>query len=271
MKLQRTTLVLLLLAILLGGFVYFYEFQWKSQQEAVKKKQQQLFSFKEDDVKNLKITTPSETITLERSPESSKTKWLMKSPENVPANDGTVAYLLDLLEKEESKQTVNTSASKLTEFGLTQPQATIDITLNNQKTHKLTLGKQSIDNNLIYAQNQFSTKPDGNVEVLLVSKNFENAIKRSLLEWKVVENQEPNPSPSPQITPNNLTTPLSNPTIKAIPVNPTPKTIPNSSTATPTPASTTKPTATPTPASTTKPTPTTEPTPKPINTLTPTK
>ncbi|MEM6401329.1 MAG: hypothetical protein AAF757_14020, partial [Cyanobacteria bacterium P01_D01_bin.116] len=94
MKLQRTTLVLLLLAILLGGFVYFYEFQWKSQQEQVKKKKQQLFSFKEDDVKALKITTPSENITLERSPKSSKTKWLMKSPDKVPANDGTVAYLL---------------------------------------------------------------------------------------------------------------------------------------------------------------------------------
>ena len=128
MKLQRTTLGLVLIAILLGGFVYLYEFQFKSQQEAVKKKQQQLFSFKEKDVKNLKITTPSETINLERSPESSKTKWLMKSPVMVPANEGTVAYLLNLLETKKSERNLPATESQLGEFGLKQPQATIDIT-----------------------------------------------------------------------------------------------------------------------------------------------
>lgn len=248
MKLQRTTLVLMLLAILLGGFVYFYEFQWKSRQEEVEKEQQQLFSFKEDDVKTLKITTPSETITLERSPESGKTKWLMKSPDAVPANDATVAYLLNLLETQKSERSVNTPASQLSEFGLEQPQATIDITLNNQKTHKLVLGKPNFDNSLVYAQNQFATKPDGNVEVVLVSKNFENAIKRSLSEWKAVENNEKSPSPSPEATPTNPTpvpTPAI-PTINPIPINPTPKSIPTNSTPTPTPTPNSTPTPTPT-------------------------
>lgn len=249
MKLQRTTLVLMLLAILLGGFVYFYEFQWKSQQEEVKKKQQQLFSFKEDDVKTLKITTPSETITLEHSPESGSTKWLMKFPDAVPANDGTVAYLLDLLEKEKSDRTLTTPASQLAEFGLEQPQATIDIALNNQKTYKLVLGnKPNFDDRLVYAQNQFATKPDGIVEVVLISKNFENAIKRSLSEWKAVENSKKTPSPSPEATPTNPTpaaTPAI-PNINPIPINPTPKTIPTNSTPTPTSTSNSTPTPTPT-------------------------
>ncbi|MEO0935130.1 MAG: DUF4340 domain-containing protein [Cyanobacteria bacterium J06641_2] len=251
MKLQRTTLVLLVLAILLGGFVYFYEFQWKSQQEQVKKKKQQLFAFKEDDVKALKITTPSETINLERSPESGKTKWLMKSPENVPANDGTVAYLLNLLETEKTERSVSTPPSELAEFGLKQPQATIDITLNNQKTHKLVLGKPSFDNRFVYAQNNFATTPDGNFEVVSVSQKFENAIKRSLSEWKAVENNpSPSPSPSPGATP-------ANPTIKPIPINASPKAVPNNSSPNPTPIPTTSPspkaTLTPTPNSTLNP------------------
>lgn len=249
MKLQRTTLVLLVLAILLGGFVYFYEFQWKSQQEQVKKKKQQLFAFKEDDVKALKITTPSETINLERSPESGKTKWLMKSPDTVPANDGTVAYLLNLLETETTQRSLNTSASELAQFGLKQPQATIDITLNNQKTHKLVVGKPSFDNRFVYAQNNFSTTPDGNVEVVSVSQKFENAIKRSLSEWKAVENNpSPSPSPSPGTTPNNATpgaTPAI-PTIKPIPINESPKAVPNNSSPTPTPTTSPSPKVTPT-------------------------
>ena len=257
MKLQRTTLVLLVLAILLGGFVYFYEFQWKSQQEQVKKKKQQLFAFKEDDVKALKITTPSETINLERSPEAGKTKWLMKSPDSVPANDGTVAYLLNLLETEKTEQSVNTPPSELAQFGLKQPQATIDITLNNQKTHKLVLGKPSFDKRFLYAQNSFSLTPDGNFKVVSVSNKFENAVKRSLSEWKAVQNNpSPSPSPSPGATPTNSTpaaTPA-NPTIKPIPINASPKAVPNNSSSTPNP----------------NPTPTTSPSPKPTPTPTPT-
>jgi hypothetical protein len=242
MKLQRTTLGLVLLAILLGGFVFFYEFQWKSQQEQVKKKQQQLFSFKEEDVKNLKITTPSETITLERSPEPGKTKWLMKSPDNVPANDGTVAYLLNLLETEKSERSLTATAPQLADFGLKQPQATIDITLNNQKESKLVLGKQSFDNRFLYAQNQFATKPDGNVEVVLVSKKFEDAINRSLSEWKVVENNQKTPSPTPTVTPTIPTTGATPaiPTINPIPINPNLQTIPNNSNPAPTPTPTPK-------------------------------
>ncbi|MGD1913518.1 MAG: DUF4340 domain-containing protein [Rivularia sp. (in: cyanobacteria)] len=257
MKLQRTTLVLLLLAVLLGGFVYFYEIQWKSQQEQVKKKQRQLFSFKEEDVKTLKITTPSETIILERSQESNSSRWLMKSPDTVPANDAIVAFLLDLLEKEESESTLTTSADKLSEFGLKQPQATIDITLNNQKNHKLMLGKPNFDNRFVYAQIQeLTNKPNENVEVILVSKNFENAIKRSLSEWKAVDNSKKSPSPRPKATPNNSSTPAAIPTIKPIPINPDPKPIPTNSTPKPTPTPTPKSTPTPTPTPTPKSTPT---------------
>ena len=253
MKLQRTTLGLVLIAILLGGFVYFYEFHLKSQQEQVKKKQQQLFSFKEEDVKNLKITTPSGTITLERSPKPDKTKWLMKSPDTVPANDGTVAYLLNLLETEKSERTLSATPSQLSEFGLKQPQATIDITLNNQKESKLVLGKQSFDKRFLYARNQFTPKPDGNVEVVLVSNKFEDAINRSLSEWKAVENNQTITTPNPTVTPTIPTTGATPaiPTINPIPINPNLQTIPNNST----PA----PTLTSTPTSTPKPTPTLNP------------
>ncbi|WP_414624922.1 DUF4340 domain-containing protein [Calothrix sp. CCY 0018] len=277
MKIQRTTLGLVLIAILLGGFVYFYEFHLKAQQEAVKKKQQQLFSFKEEDVKNLKITTPRESIALERSPESGKTKWLMKSPDNVPANDGTVAYLLSLLETENIERTLSAKPSQVSEFGLKQPQATIDITLNNQTDRKLILGKPTFDNRFLYAQNQFPTKPDGNFEVITVSKKFEDAINRSLSEWKAVDNNQITPSPTPQATPTIPATGATPalPTINPIPINPSPN-IPNNSTSTSTPTpnnSTPKPTSIPN-NSTSTPTPTPTPTPnnstpKPTPTLNP--
>ncbi|NWF59281.1 MAG: DUF4340 domain-containing protein [Fischerella sp.] len=205
MKLQRTTLILILLALGLGSFVYFYEFRWKTQQEKVQEKKQQIFSFVADDVASLVIKTKKATIILERNQNSERPKWLMKSPHQAPASDAIVSYLMDLLVKGKSDRTLSISANQLPEFGLVQPQATIDIKLKNQKTHQLILGKSDFNRRLLYAQTDPGIKPDGNVNVLLVSTDFENAVNRELSEWKQsTDTGESKPLPSLNLpTPQN--------------------------------------------------------------------
>ncbi|BAZ68985.1 MAG: DUF4340 domain-containing protein [Pelatocladus maniniholoensis HA4357-MV3] len=197
MKLQRTTLILVMLMLGLGGFVYFHEFYWKTQQEEIKNKNQQIFSFQADDVQSLAVKTKSATIILERNNNSDRPKWRMTSPQQVPANDAIVSYLTDLLVKGESERTISSSVNQLGEFGLTAPQATIDIKLKNQQNHQLLLGKSDFNNRFLYAQTDLNPKPDGNVDVLLVSKDFGNAVNRELSEWQETPNQsESTPLPS---------------------------------------------------------------------------
>ena len=152
MKLPRTTLILILLALGLGGFVYFYEIKGATQREEIKDKKQQIFSFAADDVQSLTVKTKKLTLNLERNTQSSNPKWLIKSPVSEPANDAIVSYLMDLLVKGKSDRTLSTPANQLGEFGLDQPQATINITLKNQKTHQLILGKSDFNNRFLYAQ-----------------------------------------------------------------------------------------------------------------------
>jgi hypothetical protein len=204
MKLQRTTLILILLMLGLGGFVYFHEFYWKTQQEEVKNKKQQIFSFEEDDVQSLAVKTKNATIILERNNKSERPKWRMTSPEQVPANDAIVSYLMDLLVKSESDRTISTSVNQLREFGLFAPQATIDIKLKNQQNHQLILGKSDFNRRFLYAQIDPKSKQDGNVDVLLVSKDFENAINRELSEWKQTSDNKGESTPLPSL---NLPTP----------------------------------------------------------------
>lgn len=184
MKLQRSTLILILLALGLGGFVYFYEIKGAPQREEVKEKKQQIFSFKEDDVQSLTVKTKNQTLNLERNGKSDETKWEIKSPEVTPASNAIVGYLMNLLVEGTSDRTISTPANQVTEFGLDQPQATIDIKLKNQKTHQLILGKPDFNRRFMYAQADPPAKPDGNVDVLLVSTDFENAVNRELSEWK---------------------------------------------------------------------------------------
>lgn len=205
MKLQRTTLILLLLALSLGGFVYFYEIRGSSQREEVKDNKQPIFSFKEDDVQSLTIKTQKQTINLEHSGKSEGTKWLMKSPSVVPASDAIVGYLMNLLVEGKSDRTIPISSDRLSEFGLDRPQATIDIKLKNQQTHQLILGQPDFNRGFLYAQVDPATQSSkGNINVLLVSTDFENAVKRDLSEWKQeADNSNKPPTPSLQPSPTN--------------------------------------------------------------------
>ncbi|MBD2565285.1 MULTISPECIES: DUF4340 domain-containing protein [Nostoc] len=205
MKLPRTTLILILLTLGLGAFVYFYEIRGTTVREEIKEQKQQIFSFAEDDVQSLTVTTKKINLNLERNPESSNPKWLIKSPISGPANDAIVSYLMDLLVKGNSERTLSTPAKELGEFALDQPQATIKINLKNRQSHQLILGKSNFNGRFLYAQTDPATKPDGNINVLLVSTDFANAVNRELSEWKqpVDNSQKLPPLIIPKPTPTN--------------------------------------------------------------------
>jgi hypothetical protein len=181
---KRTTLILLLLALGLGGFVYFYEIQGATQRQETKEQKRRIFSFEEDRVQSFTIKNKDQTLKFERSNSSGVSKWQMKVPSNTPASDASVSYLLDLLVSGKSDRVLQVPAAQLAAYGLHKPQATVEIKLNNQKTHRLILGKPDFNRSFLYAQADPSTQPTGQVDVLLVSTDFDNAVNRSLSEWK---------------------------------------------------------------------------------------
>jgi hypothetical protein len=185
MKLQRTTLILIMLALGLGSFVYFYEIRGATHKEEVRETKRQFFSFEEADVQSLTVKTQKLTINLERANNSIPTKWLLKSPIVAPANDAIVSYLMNIIVKAKAERTLSINANQLGEFGLDQPQATIDVKLKNQKNHTLVLGKPDFNQHFLYAMADPTSKLNKNTEVLLVSTDFKNAVNRDLTEWKL--------------------------------------------------------------------------------------
>ena len=202
MKLQRTTLILLLLAAGLGGFVYYYEIQGATQRQEAKEQQQQIFSFREDQVQSLTIKNKDQILRFERSKGAGEPKWQMKSPSNTPASDASVAYLLDLLVSGKSDRTLAVPVAQLQEYGLQEPQVTVEVKLNTQETHRLILGQPNFNRSFLYAQADPPVQPNSQVDVLLVSTNFENAVNRPLSEWKQNQRSQDRETtqPSPQKT-----------------------------------------------------------------------
>lgn len=180
MKLKFSTLILLFIALGLGGFVYFFEVRGAPQREAAQAENQQLFDFTEDQVQAFTVKTRQQVLFFQRS---NNRTWQMQSPIQAPANDASVAYLLNLLATGTSDRTLTASASQRSEFGLDQPLAIIDVKLNNNQTHQLVLGKANFNRSFLYAQADPS-RASQELQVLLVSTNFENAVNRPLSEWQ---------------------------------------------------------------------------------------
>jgi hypothetical protein len=201
MKFPKTTLILILLALGLGGFVYFHEIKGKNQQTEIKIQNQKIFAFTADDVQSLTIKIKETTLQLERRNTSEKPQWEIKSPISALANDAIVSYLMDLLVDGKSERTVLISSAELSEFGLDKPVATIDIKLKNQESHQLILGKGDFNNQFLYAQ----ADSNKNMNLLLVSKDFVNAVNRDISEWKQpAEKIDIQPLPNlPSPTPTN--------------------------------------------------------------------
>jgi hypothetical protein len=181
MKLKSTTIVLVLVAAILGGVVYFTQTQTASQTGSSETTGKQIFNFEESQVKALTLKTQLRSLSFEQD---SNGIWQMKSPDSTPANDASIAFLLNLMATATSDRTLTVPATDREQFGFHQPLAVIEVTLDNQEKHILTLGEYDFNRSFIYAQADPPVEASDTLQVLLVSPDFENAVSRPLSEWK---------------------------------------------------------------------------------------
>ncbi len=208
MKLQRTTLILLVSALLMGGFVYFYEVKKEPQQETAKDIKKPIFLFKQDQIQSVTIYLNQEIkkiLKFERV-EKDVMGWQMKYPKDVPASNAAVAFLLDLVVEGKSDRSFTVPADQIKEYGLDKPQAIVKVELNNKETHRIMLGKPDFNRSLLYAQVDPWSDKSKSLQVLLVPIDFEYAVNRPISEWQQTKAEDsnssqeldPEQSPSPE-------------------------------------------------------------------------
>jgi hypothetical protein len=200
MKLKSPTVVLLGIAAILG-IVVFAEFQGgdRPTSNGTGETAEPLFAFEEDDVRSFTIETLAETLSFERDAEG---VWQMTAPEESIANDASVSFLLNLLVTEESDRRLTVAPEELDDFGLADPQTTIDIVLEDDIAHQLVWGDVDFSQQYLYAQVDPEER-DGStdletVEVALVTTTFDSAVNRSLEEWQQIEPEEDSPNEDPE-------------------------------------------------------------------------
>jgi hypothetical protein len=83
MKFQKSTLVLMLVALMFGGIVYIWEVEGRPRREAAKLRENRIFDFAENDVQNVVLKTKEYKLQFDRvKPQagstSSEPKWTVK-------------------------------------------------------------------------------------------------------------------------------------------------------------------------------------------------
>ncbi|WP_254566167.1 DUF4340 domain-containing protein [Oscillatoria sp. HE19RPO] len=258
MKFQRSTLLLLFLAVSFTGAVYFYEVNVVPSQEAAQENQKQIFTFQEEQVKSFVLTTKERTLRFQRgaiaeSREPGEPLWIMEViettpnpvetpettettettetapatpaiPATYPANEAYVAFLLNELVRGKSERVLSATPQQIRDYGLENPQATIDITLRTGETYQLVVGNRDFTGSNLYAQvdprrGSLIAQP-----VLLLSTNLENAVDRPLEEWiqtpeESIEQNRIVPEPLPQEG-ENQQPPIPDPSQEPEPIEP---------------------------------------------------
>lgn len=191
MKLQRTTWGLVVTALFLTTFVYFYEVAGKSQQEVNAAKQRQIFDFTKDDIAGFTIEREDEETLKFTQSDRENFPWQMEKPEDSPASDPAVSFLLDLLVDGERDRLILARSRELKKYGLEEPLATISVDIEERtEPHILVLGGENFDGKFIYARVNPDKDEIEEFEIILVPIDFKHAIERELEEWQGKETDE---------------------------------------------------------------------------------
>ncbi|MCS6783006.1 MAG: DUF4340 domain-containing protein [Gloeomargarita sp. SKYBB_i_bin120] len=199
MKLSTSTVVVLVLAIALGGSVAYWEFVGKPQRQEQLNRQARLFNFTEKQVTAITIQKRNETLQFERVKLG---EWQMVKPQKKPANEAPIAFLLGQMTTAQrvQDQDITIAAHEKAKFGLDKPLATVQVTLENGNQHRLVLGNPDFTGVALYAQIDPPVEAP-TLQVALVPIDLRNAVDRSLSEWLAVpkkeESKKAQPSPKP--------------------------------------------------------------------------
>ncbi len=185
MKLKRNTWILVVIAVIMGVVVYISESQWAPKREQAKVEEKQIFDLEEKDIKGVIIEKNGQILEFVRT-SNQQHSWQMKQPEDLPASDAAVSFLLSFLTNGESKRNFTISSDKKQDYGLQTPLAKITIELDNNQTKELVLGAPNLENQFIYAVVD-SANQNGEIEVSLVPIGLKYAVEKEIEEWKQEE------------------------------------------------------------------------------------
>ncbi len=218
---RRTTLILVAIFLLLGGYVYFFEIRG-GEKRSEASGGEPLVGVAAEEITGLEVDDGQSPVRLERDEEGN---WRLTAPEEKEADQPRVKRIVESLATSRATRTLG-PVDDWDTFGLAQPALTVTLTLQDGTTKQLFVGDRSPNKAAFYVR-----RP-GEDKVHLMPTGVGNDLK------EMVEKPPfpPTPTPTPTATLEVTATMTVTGTVTTTP--------------TPTPAGTPTPTWTPSPTPT---------------------
>jgi hypothetical protein len=171
----KGTLILLIVCLALGAFVYFYEIKGGEEREKAEQAEKQIWHFEDKDIQQIDFIFPDRQITAERRGEE---EWFLTNPRQLEADSDELNRLARSAAKIERESIVEPNATDLAKFGLDPFQSSLKLKTGEGKEHTVFFGNNNPTGNSAYA-----VLPDQK-EVFLVSSSVVNSFDKKLEELR---------------------------------------------------------------------------------------
>jgi hypothetical protein len=171
----KTPLLLAILCLGVGAFIFFAERHWQSTTDR-QIQEKRLFEIRTDLVDRITIRHPEDDIVLEKV----KGRWQLKEPIAYPANEEEIKNLLSDLEYLESVQVFHLADAKkdLERYGLKNPRLVLRANWEEEQI-ELRVGNETALTNAVYVQIQ-----KGEPEITVVPRELIDKLMQSHNAWR---------------------------------------------------------------------------------------
>ena len=169
-----STLILLLVALGLGGYLYFVESDRPVEDENVKPK---VFTYDAARITQVQVKSSAGEVTSLRK--GANDTWTIVQPSEAPADRNNISDVVTNLANLEEQRVVDENATDLKAYGLAEPR--IDVTFNvegEKEPKRILLGEKTPASSGIYA------KLPSNNRVFLVASTVETAVDKSPFDFR---------------------------------------------------------------------------------------
>lgn len=140
-----TTLILAVIVLALGAFVYFYEIKGGEERTKSEEEGKKIFALEADSVRAISLQEAGVAF------EKRGSAWHLVAPVEYLADEGAVSALLNRIASAKREREVSSSAAEYRNYGLLPASETIVLEHQNKKD-TLYLGDKSATNAMVYAR-----------------------------------------------------------------------------------------------------------------------
>jgi hypothetical protein len=145
---KKSTLILLLLAVLGGALVYYTEIKPGKPRDEEADTSREAFKLNREDINQIVLTRAGQNVTFENK----DNKWLITQPLNALADESTINSIIGDLVSARITRDITATADQLKNFGLTDPKVKLEVKLKNGQSHKIELGDKDFSGSAVYAK-----------------------------------------------------------------------------------------------------------------------